>query len=141
MGRPTRINPDIIHTLTARGFIPVIAPVGAGEGGETFNINADVVASRIAAALVASRLVLLTDVDGVMDADGRLVSTIDAAAAGQMIAARSISGGMIPKTECALDALNSGVEKVHILNGKKRHAILLELFTDSGVGTEVTVAG
>ena len=137
VGQPTRINPDIIHTLTAKGFIPVIAPVGVGEGGETYNINADLVASRTATALGASRLVLLTDVDGVMDASGRLVSTVHGAEARKMIDTRAISGGMIPKVECALDALNSGVEKVHILNGKRSHALLLELFTDSGIGTEV----
>ncbi len=139
VGQPTRINPDIIHTLTARGFIPVIAPVGVGSSGETFNINADLVASRMATALDACRLVLLTDVDGVMEPSGNLISTIDAETIGKMIRDQSISGGMIPKIECALSALKNGVEKVHILNGKKRHAILLELFTDSGIGTEVTV--
>ncbi len=138
VGQPAHINPEIIHTLTAKGFIPVIAPVGVGHGGETFNINADLVASRMAGALDAGRLVLLTDVGGVIDKSGSLVSTIDSDTAAKMIADQSISGGMIPKIECALAALKSGVEKAHILNGKKRHAILLELFTDSGVGTEVT---
>jgi acetylglutamate kinase len=138
VGRPTRVDPSLIHTLTVQGFIPVIAPVGVGEAGETFNINADIVASRIAAALGAFRLVLLTDVDGVMDPAGSLVSTVDAQTARRMIADGAISGGMIPKTECALSALEGGVEKAHIINGKRRHAILLELFTDSGVGTEVT---
>jgi acetylglutamate kinase len=138
VGQPTKVNPGIIHTLTDKGFIPVIAPVGVGSAGETFNINADLVASRVAASLGACRLVLLTDVDGVLDENGRLVSTITAGMAREMIGGRSISGGMIPKTECALEALENGVEKVHILNGKRRHAILLELFTDSGIGTEVT---
>jgi acetylglutamate kinase len=139
VGQPTRVNPEIIHTLTDKGFIPVIAPVGVGEAGETFNINADLVATRIAEALKADRLVLLTDVDGVLDPSGGLVSTINAQTVKEMIASQSISGGMIPKIECAIDAVQKGIEKVHILNGKKRHALLLELFTDKGIGTEVTV--
>ena len=137
VGEVTRIDPQIIHTLSEKGFIPIIAPVGAGAAGETYNINADLVASHIATALSAGRLVLLTDVDGVMDADGRLISSIDADTIGRMIAEGSISGGMIPKIENALFALNNGVKKVPIINGKRRHAILLELFTDRGIGTEV----
>jgi acetylglutamate kinase len=139
VGEVTRINPDIIDTLTGKGFIPVIAPVGTGEAGETFNINADLVASRIAMALKAGRLILLTDVDGVLDANSSLVSSIDAQTIQSMIDAGNISGGMIPKIKCALEALNSGVEKVPIINGTRRHALLLELFTDSGIGTEVTL--
>ena len=137
VGEVTRIDPQIILTLSEKGFIPIIAPVGAGAGGETYNINADLVASHIATALSAGRLILLTDVDGVMDADGRLISSIDAATISRMIAEGSISGGMIPKIENALFALKNGVEKVPIINGKRRHAILLELFTDRGIGTEV----
>lgn len=139
VGEVTDVRPDIIHTLTGRGFIPVIAPVGAGGAGETFNINADLVAGSVAAALDAGRLVLLTDVDGVLDAEGTLLSTIDRRLAGELIAKKDVSGGMIPKLNCALGALEKGVEKVHILNGTIRHAILLELFTDSGIGTEVTL--
>lgn len=139
VGEVTHINPSIINTLTQHGFIPVIAPVGTGESGETYNINADLVASRIAIALKAGRLILLTDVDGILDASGDLVSSIGAVTIQQMIANKSISGGMIPKIECALEALQSGVEKVPIINGTKRHALLLELFTDSGIGTEVTL--
>ena len=137
VGEVTRIDPQIIHTLSEKGFIPIIAPVGAGTAGETYNINADLVASHIATALSAGRLILLTDVDGVMDADGGLISSIDAATISRMIADGSISGGMIPKIENALFALKNGVEKVPIINGKRRHAILLELFTDRGIGTEV----
>lgn len=137
VGEVTRINPGIIHTLSEKGFIPIIAPVGAGTDGETFNINADLVAGHISTALSAGRLILLTDVDGVMDAEGRLISSIDAEAASRMITDGSISGGMIPKIECALKAIRSGVQKVPIINGKRRHAILLELFTDRGIGTEV----
>jgi acetylglutamate kinase len=138
VGEVTHINPGIINTLSAKGFIPIIAPVGAGGEGETYNINADLVASHIATALSAGRLILLTDVDGVMDATGQLISSIDAATIGRMITDGSISGGMIPKIEYALAAIRSGVEKVPIINGKRRHAILLELFTDRGIGTEVT---
>ncbi len=137
VGEVTRINPGVIDTLTGQGFIPIIAPVGAGEGGETYNINADLVASKIAIALSAGRLIMLTDVDGVLDAAGDLVSTIDMEGAREMIDAGCISGGMIPKIQCALEALSQGVMKAPIINGTRRHAILLELFTDKGVGTEV----
>ena len=139
VGEVTHISPDIILTLTGKGFIPIIAPVGAGESGETFNINADLVACKIAIALSAGRLVFLTDVDGVLDVDGRLISSVDAATIANMIENKAISGGMIPKIECALEALHHGVEKVPIINGTKRHALLLELFTDQGIGTEVTM--
>jgi acetylglutamate kinase len=138
VGEVTRINPGIIQTLSGQGFIPIIAPVGAGLEGETYNINADLVASHIATALSAGRLMMLTDVDGVLDAEGTLISSIDADAIRRMIVDGSISGGMIPKIEYALYAIKNGVEKVPIINGKRRHAILLELFTDRGIGTEVT---
>jgi len=137
VGQVTNVNPVIINTLTEKGFIPVIAPVGAGKSGETYNINADLVACSIATALSAGRLILLTDVDGVLDASGNLISSIDSADIGKMVDDKIISGGMIPKIECSVKALNNGVEKVHIINGKKRHALLLELFTDKGIGTEV----
>jgi acetylglutamate kinase len=137
VGEVTDINCDIIEKLTQQGFIPIIAPVGAGKAGETFNINADLVASRIAMALRAGRLVLLTDVDGVLDADGHLISSINTARIKKMIKDQRISGGMIPKIEFALEAIEKGVEKVQIINGTQRHSILLELFTDSGIGTEV----
>jgi acetylglutamate kinase len=139
VGEVTRVNPDIIHTLTRQGFIPIIAPVGSGDTGQTYNINADLVASKLAIALSAGRLILLTDVDGVLDSSGSLISSIDAASVQNLIAANSIKGGMIPKIDCALDALHHGVEKVQIINGTKRHALLLELFTDRGIGTEVTL--
>ncbi|MBW2247312.1 MAG: acetylglutamate kinase [Deltaproteobacteria bacterium] len=139
VGEVTHINPDIINTLTQKGFIPIIAPVGAGESGETYNINADLVASSIAVALSAGRLILLTDVDGVLDDSGSLISSISAENINQMVEEKTISGGMIPKIECALEALRNGVGKAHIINGNKRHALLLELFTDKGIGTEVTI--
>jgi len=139
VGDVTRINPDIIITLTRQGFIPVIAPVGTGESGETYNLNADLVASRIAVALSAGRLILLTDVDGVFDTSSDLISSIDAETIAKMVDEKSISGGMIPKIEYALEALKGGIEKVPIINGTRRHALLLELFTDKGIGTEVTI--
>jgi acetylglutamate kinase len=139
VGKVTRIYPAIIKTLTQDGFIPIIAPVGAGENGETYNINADLVASQMAMALSAGRLILMTDVDGVLDGGGALISSINAATIEKMIADKKITGGMIPKIECATEALRGGVKKVPIINGKRRHAILLELFTDQGVGTEVTL--
>jgi acetylglutamate kinase len=138
VGNVTRVRPDIIHTLAAEGFIPIVAPIGTGPAGETFNINADLVASHIARALQARRLVYLTDVDGVLDQQGRLISSIRRADIQPLIAQGTISGGMIPKIEYALAALGEGVNKVPIINGTQRHALLLELFTDSGIGTEVT---
>lgn len=139
VGQVTQINPNIINTLSRQGFIPIIAPVGTGDSGETYNINADLVASSMAAALSAKRLIFLTDVEGVLNLSGELISSIDMEKIGRMIKEKEISGGMIPKIECALEALRNGVEKVHIINGNRRHALLLELFTDKGIGTEVTI--
>ncbi|MFO8112083.1 MAG: acetylglutamate kinase [Desulfosalsimonadaceae bacterium] len=138
VGTVTSVNAELIKTLSGQGFIPIIAPVGAGSEGETYNINADLVAGKVAGALSASRLMYLTDVDGLMDSRGNLVSSVNASSVRKMIADGTISGGMIPKIEYALEALNSGVEKVQIINGTRRHALLLELFTDKGVGTQVT---
>lgn len=139
VGEVTQVRPEIINTLADQDFIPVIAPVGTGESGETYNINADLVAGKIAASLSAGRLILLTDVDGVLDASGELISSIGAETIERMIRDKSISGGMIPKIEYALDALKNGVGKAQIINGKKRHSLLLELFTDKGIGTEITI--
>ncbi len=138
VGTVTSVNADLIKTLSGQGYIPVIAPVGAGSEGETYNINADLVAGKVAGALSATRLIYLTDVDGLLDAGGNLVSSVNATSVRKMIADGTISGGMIPKIEYALEALKSGVEKVQIINGTRRHALLLELFTDKGVGTQVT---
>jgi len=139
VGQVTKINPDIINTLTAQGFIPIIAPVGTGDSGETYNINADLVASYIAQALSAGRFILMTDVDGVLDNSGELISSINAKTIKKKIRDKTISGGMIPKIECALEALENDVGKTHIINGKRSHALILELFTDEGIGTQVTV--
>jgi len=138
VGKVTEVNPSIIHTLTRQGVIPVIAPVGVGEQGETFNINADLVASKLAGALQAGRLIYLTDVDGILDVSEKLITSIDAATIKHMMDDQTISGGMIPKIEYALEALHSQVGKVQIINGTHRHALLLELLTDKGIGTEVT---
>ncbi len=138
VGRVTAVNPAILHTLAGEGFIPIVAPVGFGSEGETFNINADLVASHVAMSLSAGRLIYLTDVDGVLDAEGKLISSIGAAAIESLLEDGTIAGGMIPKIEFALEALRHGVGKVPIINGTRRHALLLELFTHSGIGTEVT---
>jgi len=137
VGEVVKVNPEIIHTLTGKDFIPVIAPVGVGSSGETYNINADLVASKIAQALSARRLILMTDVDGVNDAAGKLLSTVSAENVPELIDKNIISGGMIPKVECAVEAIERSVKKAHIINGKTRHAVLLELFTDKGIGTEI----
>ena len=137
VGEVVKVNPVIIRTLESGGFIPVIAPVGVGESGETYNINADWVAGKVAVALDASKLILLTDVDGVLDANGTLISSVMADAIHQMLEEGILKGGMIPKIRCSLEAIEHGVERVHIINGRKPHAVLLELFTDQGIGTEV----
>jgi acetylglutamate kinase len=136
VGEPRRISTGVLDTFKQSDIIPVIAPIGVGASGETYNINADTVAGAIAAAVKATRLLLLTDVAGVLDADKRLISEITAAEARRMITEGVISGGMIPKVETCLQAVDSGVEAAVILDGRVAHAILLELFTDtSGAGT------
>lgn len=137
VGEVTKVNPEILHTLDQQDFIPVIAPVGVGEDGQAFNINADLVAGAIAAELNAMKLVLLTDVAGVKDQDDRLLSTIEMQNIENMIDSGVISGGMIPKLRCCVSALNGGVTKAHIVDGRIEHAVLLELFTHEGIGTEI----
>lgn len=137
VGEVVGVDAEIIRTLEGGGFIPVIAPVGVGECGETYNINADWVAGKIAVALKAMKLILLTDVAGVKDRDGSLISSITAEAVATLCNQGTISGGMVPKIQCALEAVKEGVEKVHIIDGRNPHAVLLELFTDKGIGTEV----
>jgi len=136
-GEVEKINPEIVTLLDRGNFIPVIAPVGCGIHGETFNINADLVAGEVAAALKAEKLILLTDVEGVKDKDGKLISNIDAEEIPARIADGTITGGMIPKLNCCLKALRGGVRKVHIIDGRVEHACLLEIFTDHGIGTEI----
>jgi acetylglutamate kinase len=137
VGKVREIDGSLISVLVKDGFIPVIAPTGAGESGETYNINADIVAGAVASALKAEKLVLLTDVAGVLDAEKKLVNTMNNRAAQRMIETGIIEGGMFPKVKCCLKALRGGVHKTHIVDGRLRHAILLEIFTDSGIGTEI----
>jgi acetylglutamate kinase len=138
VGEVTRINAEILQTLDAQDFIPVIAPVGVGEDGQAFNINADLVAGSIAAELQAIKLILLTDVEGVQDGAGKLLPSIPGDSIEQMIADNVIRGGMIPKLHCCASAINGGVGKAHIIDGRQEHALLLEIFTRKGIGTEIT---
>ncbi len=137
VGEITSVDTDILLTLMGKAFIPVIAPVGVGEQGESYNINADLVAGRIASALGARKLVLLTDTEGVLDERGQLISTLKMEEAQGKIADGTIKGGMIPKVNCCLKALRDGVGKTHIIDGREAHAILLEILTKIGVGTEI----
>lgn len=137
VGKVRKVNPGLIVSLVQDGFIPVIAPTGSGDGGETYNINADVVAGEIASALGAEKLVLLTDVEGILDEKGRLIHSINAAEVSELIEEGTIEGGMYPKVKCCLKALRGGVGKTHIIDGRLDHAVLLEIFTDRGIGTEV----
>ncbi len=138
VGEVASVNPNVIKTLDRSKFIPVIAPVGFGENGETYNINADTVAGKIASALKAEKLILLTDTEGVLDNKRALISSMNERKAKTLIKKGQISGGMIPKVNCCLQALKEGVAKTHIIDGRIRHAILLEIFTDVGVGTQIT---
>ncbi len=137
VGEVTAVNASVLKTLEDGQFIPVIAPVGVGPEGESYNINADLVAGAVAAALRAAKLILLTDVPGILSKDGSLVPSISTQRAKEMLADGSISGGMIPKVNCCLRALAEGVEKAHIIDGRIEHAVLLEIFTQSGIGTQV----
>jgi acetylglutamate kinase len=131
------VDPSLVRNLISNGFVPVIAPVAVDRDGRALNVNADTAAGRIAEALGAAKLILMTDVAGVKTKDGMLLSSLGATEAGRFIGDGTISGGMIPKVECALEAVSNGVEKVHIIDGRKLHAMLLEIFTDQGVGTEI----
>ncbi|WP_149778383.1 acetylglutamate kinase [Roseovarius litoreus] len=135
VGNPTEINPSILHTLFRDDAIPVIAPLGAGRNGETYNINGDTAAGAIAAALKADRLLLLTDIDGVRDATGEVVTELTADQIREMTREGVIAGGMIPKTETALAAIDGGVRAVVILDGRAPNAVLLELYTEHGAGS------
>ncbi len=137
VGEVESINPSVIRALEESSFIPVIAPIGVGKNGETYNINADLVAGRIAGALRAEKLILLTDVSGVKDKQGELITTIDSRRVQGLIDDETITGGMIPKLTCCVDAVNEGVQKAHIIDGRVKHACLLEIFTDLGIGTAV----
>lgn len=139
VGKVKAVNAELIVSLGQNSFIPVIAPTGIGEHGETYNINADVVAGEVAAALKAEKLLLLTDVAGVLDADKKLIQTMTNQDALNLIDDGTVEGGMFPKVKCCLKALRGGVKKAHIIDGRLKHAILLEVFTDKGIGTEIVL--
>jgi acetylglutamate kinase len=137
VGEIEALDPGIIETLTASGFIPVIAPIGSGTEGETYNINADVVAGKVAEVLKAEKLVLLTNTPGVLDKSGKLLTGLTPARIDELFADGTISGGMLPKISSALEAARSGVNSVHIIDGRVDHCLLLEIMTDHGVGTMI----
>ncbi len=137
VGEVGNINPTIIRNISSVGYIPVIAPIGFDESGKRYNINADAVASAVASALEAEKLIFLTDTDGVFDENKHLISTLSVGEAKQLMDSNAISGGMIPKITSAIDAIRNGVNKVHIINGTRKHSILEEIFTDAGIGTQI----
>ncbi|MCX5848317.1 MAG: acetylglutamate kinase [Deltaproteobacteria bacterium] len=139
VGKVKNVNSQLIVSLAQNSFIPVIAPTGIGDAGETYNINADVVAGEIAAALKAEKLLLLTDVPGVLGKDKKLINTMNNKEALKLIDTGIIEGGMFPKIKCCLKALKGGVKKAHIIDGRLKHAVLLEIFTDKGIGTEIVL--
>lgn len=135
VGHVASIDTRVLDSLVQSGFIPVIAPIGVGEDGQSYNINADLVAGKLAEVLQAAKLLLLTNTTGVLDKEGQILTGLNAESVEELIADETISGGMLPKIQCALDAVNSGVRGVHIIDGRVEHAVLLEIFTDAGVGT------
>ena len=137
VGEVTDINTSLIRTLQSEGFIPIIAPVGVDKEGETYNINADSVAGAMATALGAKKLILLTDVAGIMDGEGNVLSSLNRDGALEVIHARVAKGGMIPKIKCCLEAVMSGVDKAHIIDGRVENSLILELFTRGGIGSEI----
>lgn len=141
VGEVERVNPGLVETLIHEGYIPVIAPTGTGQDGESYNINADYVAGALAQALKAYKLVLLTDVEGIKGSRGELISSLDVEQVPKLIETGIISGGMIPKVECCVKALTGGVSRTHIIDGRIPHSTLLELFTDEGIGTMVVKSG
>ncbi len=137
VGEITEVNTDLIFSLIDKNYIPVIAPVGVGEKGEAYNVNADIASAEVARHLKAEKLVFMTDTDGVKDAEGNLISSLNKREAMELIKKGVIREGMIPKVKSALKSLEAGVGKVHIINGKIQHSLLLEIFTESGIGTEI----
>ncbi|MEW6110014.1 MAG: acetylglutamate kinase [Nitrospirota bacterium] len=137
VGEITSVEPAVIDSIEKDGFVPVISPIGAGPNGETLNINADYVASAIASALRAEKLILLTDVPGILDKKGRIISTLKKSRISKLIEDNTITGGMLPKVQACLDAISGGVGKTHIVDGRIPHCLLLEIFTKEGIGTEI----
>jgi len=138
VGEVEKIDTEVLNLVTDSNFIPVIAPIGVGSNGDTFNINADLVAGKIAQVMQAEKLMLLTNVEGLLDANGDILTGLSTQQVDELIADGTISGGMLPKIGCALDAVKSGVNSAHIVDGRVPHAVLLEIFTDEGVGTLIT---
>jgi acetylglutamate kinase len=137
VGEIAHVDAEVLQKLVTAGFVPVIAPIAVDASGRSLNVNADTVAGAVAAALKAEKLVLMTDVEGVKDGEGRLVPSLTAERVAEMREAGVLVGGMIPKVQCGLDAIAGGVGKAHIIDGRTEHAVLLEIFTDSGIGTEI----
>jgi acetylglutamate kinase len=137
VGEVETVDPSILNSLEKDGFIPVISPIGAGSGGETFNINADYVASSLASALSAEKLILLTDVQGIIDKKGTVITTLRKKDVKRLVDEGTVSGGMIPKVQACTQALDHGVQKTHIVDGRVAHCLLLEIFTKEGIGTEI----
>jgi acetylglutamate kinase len=138
VGEVREVRPGALVALEEGGFIPVIAPVGVGTNGETYNINADLVAGSVAGALKAEKLILLTDQAGILDQNKKLIPALNKKNVEDLIASGVIAGGMLPKTKSSFQALDAGCSKVHIIDGRVPHALLLEIFTEEGVGTEIT---
>jgi acetylglutamate kinase len=138
VGEIVHVNPEIIYQLMSGGFIPVVAPVVVDAEGRSLNVNADTVAGHVAAALKADKLVLMTDIEGVCDSQKKLIPSLNRREIEDLQKEGVIAGGMIPKVDCALEAVSGGVKKVHIIDGRIEHAVLLEIFTDTGIGTEIT---
>jgi acetylglutamate kinase len=138
VGEVDKIDTEVLDLVLGSNFIPVIAPIGVGEDGDTFNINADLVAGKIAQVMQAEKLMLLTNVAGLLDKDGEILTGLSTRQVDELIADGTISGGMLPKIGCALDAVKSGVTSAHIVDGRVPHAVLLEIFTDEGIGTLIT---
>jgi acetylglutamate kinase len=137
VGKVKKVNPEVLFTLLEREFIPVIAPVGVGEDGQAYNVNADLVAGALAGAVQAEKLIYLTDVEGVKDAEGKLISTLKVSEVEELISSGVARGGMIPKLKSARKAISQGVKKVHIIDGRVPHSLIIELFTDEGLGTQI----
>lgn len=137
VGEIVEVRRDLLEQLNAHGYIPVIAPIGSGMDGKSYNINADTVASHLASALKARKLLLLTDVEGVYDGEGKLISLSTTSEMEELLQKDAVKGGMIPKVKCCIEAIRSGVKEAHIVSGKIPHAILIEIFTDEGIGTKI----
>ncbi len=139
VGEVTEVRPGALQALEQGAFVPVIAPVGVGAQGETYNINADLVAGAVAGAIKAEKLILLTDQKGILDKDKNLIPSLNKKKVEDMVKAGTVSGGMLPKTKSCFDALEAGCSKVHIIDGRIPHSLLLEIFTKEGIGTEITL--